>query len=118
VIYEHGKPSWNYIDRGKLLILIPELSSNPTSKVIYYKSRNTGEVKEFVLKIFSFSLLSFTSLPKEVALRILIALKNPSPSAGFEPETLGAMASTLSTIPPRTNIKSHSIIGLVKLKFQ
>jgi hypothetical protein len=31
----------------------------------------------------------FTSLPKEVVLRILIALKNPFPSAGYEPANLG-----------------------------
>jgi hypothetical protein len=32
----------------------------------------------------------FTSPPKEVVLRIFIALKNPSPSAGFEPANLGS----------------------------
>jgi hypothetical protein len=32
----------------------------------------------------------FTSPPKEGVLRIFIALKNPSPSAGFEPTDLGA----------------------------
>jgi hypothetical protein len=30
-IYEHEKPQWNYIDRGKLLIRPPELSENPSS---------------------------------------------------------------------------------------
>jgi hypothetical protein len=37
----------------------------------------------------------------EVVLRIFIALKNPSTSAGIEPATLGAVASTLTTSPPR-----------------
>jgi hypothetical protein len=32
----------------------------------------------------------FTSPPKEIVLRIFIALKNPSPSSGFEPATLGS----------------------------
>jgi hypothetical protein len=32
----------------------------------------------------------FTSLPKEVVLRIFITLKNPSSSAGFEPANLGS----------------------------
>jgi hypothetical protein len=32
----------------------------------------------------------FTSPPKEGALRIFIALKNPSFSAGFEPANLGS----------------------------
>jgi hypothetical protein len=31
----------------------------------------------------------FTSLPKQVWLRIFIALKNPSPSTGFDPANLG-----------------------------
>jgi hypothetical protein len=31
----------------------------------------------------------FTSLPKECVLRIFIALKNTSPTAGFEPSNLG-----------------------------
>jgi hypothetical protein len=34
VIYEHGDPCWNDIDRGKLPIRPPELSGNLTSKVI------------------------------------------------------------------------------------
>jgi hypothetical protein len=37
---------------------------------------------------------SFTSPPKEVVLRIVIALRNPSSSPGFEPANLGPMAST------------------------
>jgi hypothetical protein len=31
VIYELGEPWWNDVGRGKLLILPPELSGNPTS---------------------------------------------------------------------------------------
>jgi hypothetical protein len=34
-------------------------------------------------------------------LRIFIALKSPSPWPGFEPQTLGPVASTLTTTPPR-----------------
>jgi hypothetical protein len=34
VIYECGEPQWNDIDRKKLLIRPPELSANPTSRVI------------------------------------------------------------------------------------
>jgi hypothetical protein len=33
---------------------------------------------------------SFTSLPKEVVLRIFITLKNPSTSVGIEPANLGS----------------------------
>jgi hypothetical protein len=35
MIYKHGEPWWNDIDRGKLLILPPELSENPTRRVIW-----------------------------------------------------------------------------------
>jgi hypothetical protein len=39
VIYEHGEPWWNYdVDRGKLLTRPPELSSNPTSRVIWQQA--------------------------------------------------------------------------------
>jgi hypothetical protein len=31
VLHEHGEKWWNDIDRGKLHIFQPELSSNPTS---------------------------------------------------------------------------------------
>jgi hypothetical protein len=34
VIYEHGEAWWNDIGKGKLLIRQPELSGNPTSRVI------------------------------------------------------------------------------------
>jgi hypothetical protein len=43
----------------------------------------------------------FTSPPKEGVLQICITLKNPSPRPGFNPRTLGPMASTLSISPPR-----------------
>jgi hypothetical protein len=43
----------------------------------------------------------FTSPPKEVVLRIFVALKNPSLQLGLSPRTLGPMASTLTTRPPR-----------------
>jgi hypothetical protein len=35
VIYQHGELSWDELDRGKLLIRLPELSGNPTSRVIW-----------------------------------------------------------------------------------
>jgi hypothetical protein len=43
----------------------------------------------------------FTSPPKEVVLRIFITLKN-RPRPGLNPRTLGPVASTLTTSPPRT----------------
>jgi hypothetical protein len=41
---------------------------------------------------------SFTSHPKEGVLRIFIALKNPLPHSGFNPQPLGPVASTLTTM--------------------
>jgi hypothetical protein len=35
IIYEHGEPWWNDINRVKLLIHQPEVSGNPTSRVIW-----------------------------------------------------------------------------------
>jgi hypothetical protein len=40
VIYEHGEPWWNDIDRGKFLINPPELCGNPTSSHLVASSRN------------------------------------------------------------------------------
>jgi hypothetical protein len=37
VIYEHGEPWWNDIEREKLLIHPPELSGNPTSSHLVAK---------------------------------------------------------------------------------
>jgi hypothetical protein len=34
MLYEHGGTWWNDVDRGKLLIRPPELSGNPTSRII------------------------------------------------------------------------------------
>jgi hypothetical protein len=38
VISEIGEPWWNDVDRGKLLIRPPDLSSNPTSRVFWKKA--------------------------------------------------------------------------------
>jgi hypothetical protein len=43
----------------------------------------------------------FNSHPNECMLRIFIALKNPSPLPGLNPQSLGPVASTLTTKTPR-----------------
>jgi hypothetical protein len=43
----------------------------------------------------------FTSVPKEGVLRIVTALKNPSPRPGLNPRPLGPVENTLTTTPPR-----------------
>jgi hypothetical protein len=34
VVYEHGEPCWNDIDRIKLLIQPPVISGNPTCRAV------------------------------------------------------------------------------------
>jgi hypothetical protein len=43
----------------------------------------------------------FTSPPKEGVLRIFFALKNPTASAGFEPENLGTKGQHATPRPPK-----------------
>jgi hypothetical protein len=43
VIYEHGEPWWNYINRENLLIHQPENSGNPTSRAINSKAGRSGK---------------------------------------------------------------------------
>jgi hypothetical protein len=50
----------------------------------------------------------FTSPPKEVVLRMFITLKNSSISAGIEPATLGPVASTRTTSPPRQIVMTYA----------
>jgi hypothetical protein len=52
-------------------------------------------------KILRRGTFGFTSHQKEVVLRIFMALENPSPLSGLNPRTLGPVASTLTTAPPR-----------------
>ena len=42
-----------------------------------------------------------SSLPKEGVLRIFFALKNPTASAGFEPENLGTKGQHATSRPPK-----------------
>jgi hypothetical protein len=100
MICEHGEPWWNNIDRGKLLILAPELSGNSASR------GGTGEESgEFCLTKYLFNTSKcsltcriilrngadvFTSPLKEGVFRNFIALKNISPSALFEPANIGS----------------------------
>jgi hypothetical protein len=52
-------------------------------------------------KILRHGTSGFTSHPKEDVLWIFIALNNPSPRPDSNPWPLGAVASTLTTTPPR-----------------
>jgi hypothetical protein len=91
MIYEHGEPWWNDIDRRKPLIRPPELSHNLTSSHLIARRRNRRrewwiwpcEVfcsylpSTFTLrKILRHGASGFTSVQKESALGIFIVFKN------------------------------------------
>jgi hypothetical protein len=117
IIYEYGEPWLKDVDRGKLPIRPPKRSvpilpaEPPNSKsggsrrrrkwILYVKYFfHTRRVILYIVKILRRGASGFTFLPKEGALRIFIALKNPSPRPGLNPRTLGPMASTLTITPP------------------
>jgi hypothetical protein len=52
-------------------------------------------------RILWYGISGFTSHLKEGVLRIFIALKNPSPWLGSNPQPLGSVASTLATTPKK-----------------
>jgi hypothetical protein len=59
VTHEHGETRWNDIDRRKLLIHSPELSSNPTSSYLIGSRRNgRRELCILPCQVFLFTLAS------------------------------------------------------------
>jgi hypothetical protein len=85
VIYEHGEPWWNDID-GTKAGGTAETNKFCLTKNLFHTSKGSLTCR----KILRHGADSFTYPPKERVLRIFIALKNPSPSAGFEPANLGS----------------------------
>jgi hypothetical protein len=61
-------------------------------------------------KILQHGISGFTSHPKAGVLRIFIALKNLSPWLGLNLKSLGPVASTLTTTPPRGNKHKYNIL--------
>jgi hypothetical protein len=49
VIYEHGEPWWNDIDRRKFLIFPPQLSGNPTISHLVANQEELEGYDEFSL---------------------------------------------------------------------
>jgi hypothetical protein len=114
VIYEHGEPWWNDIERGRLLILQPELYGIIAAESCTKKSWGTWRRKlwiwrsEYLCSYFEVILRNIlhgasivTSPPKEGVLHICIAPKSPSPQPGLNPRNLGPVASTLAITAPR-----------------
>jgi hypothetical protein len=87
VIYEHGEPRWSDIDRGKLLILSPDLSGNLISSHVVAKQKElVNEMMTLALRI----LFVYTSNGSLTRHENFIAFKNLSSSAGFEPANIGS----------------------------
>jgi hypothetical protein len=64
MIYEHGEPWRNYIDRGKLLIRPAKLSANPTSShLVADQEELKKEIMNFALRSISFILLRVLLMP-------------------------------------------------------
>jgi hypothetical protein len=57
--------------------------------------------RSFRCKILRHGTSEFTFHKKEIVLPIFIAVKNPSPWPGSNPQPLGPVASILTTTPPR-----------------
>jgi hypothetical protein len=64
---------------------------------LVYPSRVTSRVLLHAVKSYDMGPSGFTSHPRGSVLRIFIALKNKSPWPGSNPQTLGPVASTLTT---------------------
>jgi hypothetical protein len=63
VIYEHGKPWWNDIDRGKLLILPPDLSGNPISSNLEVNQEELAKETNFTLRSIASYFEWFFNMP-------------------------------------------------------
>jgi hypothetical protein len=92
VIYEHGEPWWNYIDRGNLFNRSPEFSGNHIgSHIVAKQEEQAKEIMNLALgsifvhtskrfltccKILRHGADGFASTLNEGVLRIFMALKN------------------------------------------
>jgi hypothetical protein len=90
------------------ILMCPPEPSGRQSGDLSEKWRQFGLRNIFIAVNLRHGTDGFTSPPKEVVLRIFITLKNPSTS-GSNPRTLGPVASTLTTSPPRST--KSSLLG-------
>jgi hypothetical protein len=116
------------IPAGETLTRPPELSGNPTSRDIWERVVRNGRrsenfayqylryIKGFLTccKILWHGFSGFTFHPKEVVLRIFIALKIPSPRPCLNPQHLDAVANKLTTTLPSRPVRSWYVQSLSK----
>jgi hypothetical protein len=70
-------------------------------RILFIRPCRISRVLLHFVKSYDMGPSRFTSHPKEGVLRIFIALKNQSPWPGSNPQTMGPVASTLSSTPTR-----------------
>jgi hypothetical protein len=75
---------------------------------LVYPSPWDFEISFTCRKILRHGTSGFTPHAKEGMLRIFIALKNPSPWLGSNRQTLGPVASTITTTAPRRHVEDIS----------
>jgi hypothetical protein len=71
------------------------------------------------VKSYDMGLSGFNSHPRGRCTADSIALKNPSPWPGSNPQPLGPVASTLTTTPPRRSCRQYNVrenLSLVLIK--
>jgi hypothetical protein len=79
-------------------------ASERWAKVMRLKSNHPRGISRDLLhavKSYEMGLPALLPIRKECVLRILIAFKNPSPLPGSSPQTLGPLASILTSTTPR-----------------
>jgi hypothetical protein len=121
--HEYGEPWCNDIDRGKLLIRLPELSSNSTSSHILAEQKerekgnwfgltmylaHTSKGLKHAVKCYGMGPATLHTLRRQECCGFL-SLKNPSSSAGIEPANLrsnGIHASHYTTEDDRGYLKA------------
>jgi hypothetical protein len=127
VIYGHREPWWNDTDRGNLFVHQNSLVILPAESCSS-KAGGTGEGNDqfglrnifvhtskcLTSKILRHGADDFTSPPMEGELRNCIALKNQPSWLGFNLRSLGPVAITLTTRPPR--LTTVTLLGCERRK--
>jgi hypothetical protein len=119
VIYEHGEPRWNDVNRRKLLTRPTDIFGNPTSSHLVASRRNGRRNDEFglakhfcsylqvtflhVVKSYDLGLTALLPFRRKVWCGFLSPLKSIA-SAGFEPVNRGSNCKHANHYTTEVNI--------------